>query len=86
MESLQQFIEGVGRLIGKTISIDEVGYESLQFENEEIDETLIPTEILVPLPEPIVTTSIDYTDAGGINICIYLCLVMRLDYHRMKCG
>lgn len=38
----------MSKLIGKIISIDEVGYESLQFEKEEIDETIIPTEILSP--------------------------------------
>ena len=43
MEPLQRFIEGMSRLIGKTIAIDEVGYESLQFEKEEIDDTLFPT-------------------------------------------
>lgn len=71
MKSLQRFIEGMSRLIGKTIAIDEVGYESLQFEKEEIDETLIPTEILAHLPEPIVITSVDFTDADG-NYYLYL--------------
>ncbi|EFI67202.1 hypothetical protein BFZC1_18535 [Lysinibacillus fusiformis ZC1] len=44
---------------------------SLQFEKEEIDETLIPTKILAPLSEPIMTTSVDYTDAEG-NYYLYL--------------
>ncbi|MGE7672111.1 hypothetical protein ACQKMV_00830 [Lysinibacillus sp. NPDC094403] len=61
----------MNRLIGKTISVNEVGYESLQFEKEEIDEILIPTEILAPLLEPIMTTSVDYTDAEG-NYYLYL--------------
>ncbi|WP_312130469.1 hypothetical protein [Lysinibacillus capsici] len=86
MESLQQFIEGMSRLIGKTITMDEVGCEFLQFEKEEIDETLIPKEILAPLQEPIVTTSVDYTDEEGNYYwyLFYLCLVMKLDYLRMK--
>ncbi|MGE7695893.1 hypothetical protein ACQKNC_17590 [Lysinibacillus sp. NPDC094177] len=42
MEALQRFIEGMNKLIGKSISIDELGYESLLFEKEEIDETLFP--------------------------------------------
>lgn len=71
MEALQYFIEGMNRLIGKTISIDEVGYESLLFEKEEIDETLIPTSILARLPEPIETSSVDYTDKEG-NYYLYL--------------
>ncbi|MGY3187924.1 hypothetical protein ACVWXS_002629 [Lysinibacillus sp. TE18511] len=29
MEELQRFIEGINKLIGSTISIDKVGYESL---------------------------------------------------------
>ncbi|MEK8196528.1 hypothetical protein [Lysinibacillus sp. FSL M8-0134] len=57
--------------MGKTIAIDEVGYESLQFEKEKIDETLISTEILAPLPKPIVITSVNYTDAEG-NYYLYL--------------
>lgn len=71
MESLQRFVEGINKLIGKTISLDEVGYESLHFEKEEIDETLIPAAILEPLPEPIVTSSVDYTDEKG-NYYLYL--------------
>lgn len=71
MESLQRFIEGMSKLVGKTIAIEEVGYESLQFEKEEIDETLIPKEILTPLQEPIMTTSVDYTDDEG-NYYLFL--------------
>lgn len=71
MKALQRFIEGINRLIGKAISIDELGYESLLFEKEEIDETLIPTVILAPLSEPIVTSSVDFTDAEG-NYYLYL--------------
>ena len=71
MKGLQRFIEGMHRLIGKTILINEVGYESLLFEKEEIDETLIPTEILAPLPESIVTSSVDFTDDEG-NYYLYL--------------
>ncbi|MGG2075447.1 hypothetical protein AB1J28_19025 [Lysinibacillus irui] len=58
----------------------------LLFEKEEIDETLIPQGILAPLPEPIMTTSVDYSDDEGIIICFYLCLVMILDYQHMKYG
>ena len=65
MEALQRFIEGMNRLIGKTISIDEVGNESILFEKEEIDKTLIHIAILASLPEPIVTTSVDFTDDEG---------------------
>jgi len=71
MGELQRFIEGMNRLIGKTISIEEVSYESLLFEKEEIDETLIPTQILTPLSESIMTTSVDYTDTEG-NYYLYL--------------
>jgi len=71
MEELQRFIEGINKLIGRTISIDQVGYESLLFEKEEVDERLIPKAILAPLPEPIKTTSVDYTDAEG-NYYLYL--------------
>ena len=46
MEELQRFIEGINKLIGRIISIDQVGYESLLFEKVEIDERLIPTAIL----------------------------------------
>jgi len=73
MEELQRFIEGINKLIGRTISIDQVGYESLLFEKEEIDETLIPTAILAPLSEPIVTSSVDYTDEEG-NYYLYICV------------
>jgi len=71
MEELQRFIEGIDKLIGRTISIDQVGYESLLFEKEEIDERLIPTAILASLSEPIVTSSVDYTDEEG-NYYLYL--------------
>ena len=71
MEVFQRIIDGMNKLIGKAISIDEVGYESILFEKEEIDETLIPTSILAPLPEPIVTSSVDFTDTDG-NYYLYL--------------
>jgi len=71
MEELQRFIEGINKLIGITISIDLVGYENLLFEKEEIDEMLIPTTIIAQLPESIVTSSVDYTDAEG-NYYLYL--------------
>ena len=71
MKALQRFLDRMNRLIGKAISIDEIGYESLLFEQGEIDETLIPTAILAPLPETIVTTSADFTDDEG-NYYLYL--------------
>lgn len=65
MNSLTRFTEGMERLIGKAILLDELGYESLCFEKEEIDEKLIPKEVLAPLKEPIVPSSVDYTDEEG---------------------
>jgi len=41
MEELQRFIEGINKLTGRTISIDQVGYKALLFEKEELDERLI---------------------------------------------
>lgn len=71
MKALQRFLEGMNRLIGKSISLNEIGYESIEFEKEEIDKMLIPSVILEPLPEPIVTSSVDYTDWEG-NYYLYL--------------
>ncbi|AUS85362.1 hypothetical protein LBYS11_03030 [Lysinibacillus sp. YS11] len=66
--ALYEAFEGEGV---STISIHEVGYESLLFEKEENDETLVQTNILAHLPEPVVTTSVNYTDAEG-NYYLYL--------------
>ena len=52
MEELQRFIESINKLIART-TIDQVGYEALLFEKEEIDERLIPTAIVASLLEPL---------------------------------
>lgn len=65
MNVFQRFTDGIKVLTAEEITIDEIGYETLWFEKEEIDESLITLEILNPLEEPIVTTSVDYTDKEG---------------------
>ncbi|EON74054.1 hypothetical protein H131_05304 [Lysinibacillus sphaericus OT4b.31] len=74
MEELQRFIKGIKKLIARTISIDQVGYESLLFEKEEIDERLIPITIIAPLTKPIITSSVDFTDAEGNLLSLYICV------------
>jgi len=50
---------------GKDVSIDEIGYETVSLYKEEIDEALIPSDVLETLDEMVVASSILFTDENG---------------------
>lgn len=52
---------------GFYVSLAEIGYESLEFYKEEIDEQLVPVSVLEQLEDPIQTETASYTDVVGHN-------------------
>lgn len=50
---------------GKVVSIDEIGYETVWLYKEEVDDFLIPLDVLETLDEVVVASSILYIDENG---------------------
>lgn len=51
--------------MNKKITIDDVGYEAVWLYKEEVDEVLIPFDVLETLDEVVVASSILYVDENG---------------------
>ncbi|MGG2083893.1 hypothetical protein [Lysinibacillus pakistanensis] len=51
--------------LGKEISIHEVGYDTMSFTHEEIDEELVALYAVAYVTEPIICHSANYTDEEG---------------------
>lgn len=50
---------------GIEVSLNEIGYETISLYKDEIDELLIPLEVLETLDELVVASTIVYTDEHG---------------------
>lgn len=50
---------------GIEVSLNEIGYETISLYKDEIDDLLIPSEILETLDELVVASAIVYTDEYG---------------------
>lgn len=61
------FIVRIKKLFDKVIAVDEVGMESYLFEHSEIDSTIVPSEHLSLLPDPVQFDTFVYVDGGGME-------------------
>ncbi|MEI4462093.1 hypothetical protein SZL87_06565 [Exiguobacterium indicum] len=59
------FIVRIKQLFGKVVTIDEVGMESYLFEHSEIDSSIVSSEHLSLLPDPIQFDTFVYVEEGG---------------------
>lgn len=59
------FIVRIKQLFGKVVAVDEVGMESYLFEHSEIDSSIVSSEYLSSLPDPIQFDTFVYVDEGG---------------------
>ncbi|WP_225340567.1 hypothetical protein [Lysinibacillus capsici] len=65
MEAIQRLTEVLERKLGKKIPFHEVGYETMSFTHEEIDEELVPPYMIAFVEAPILCDSANYTDVEG---------------------
>lgn len=65
MGPIYMFLKEFKQHTGKEVSIDEIGYETVSLYKEEIDEALIPSDVLKTLDETVVASSILFTDENG---------------------
>lgn len=65
MGPIYMFLNEFKQYTGKEVSIDEIGYETVSLYKEEIDEALIPLNVLETLDEMVVASSILFTDENG---------------------
>lgn len=61
----QRLSEVLTEKLGYYVPIEEIGYETLAFMLDEIDEAIIKLEVINHLAEPIYVDSANYTDAEG---------------------
>lgn len=59
------FLNEYKQKIGTVISIDEIGYETVWLYKDEVDEHLIPLDVLEILDEVVIASSILYVDENG---------------------
>lgn len=65
MKAIQRLIEVLKQKLGKEIPLLEVGYETMSFTHEEIDEELVPPYMIAFVEAPILCHSANYTDVEG---------------------
>ncbi|UNT55617.1 hypothetical protein [Lysinibacillus capsici] len=65
MKAIQRLTEVLKQKLGREILIEEVGYETMSFTHEEIDEELVPPYMIAFVEAPILCHSANYTDAEG---------------------
>lgn len=65
MKAIQRLTEVLQQKLGKEIPLQEVGYETMSFTHEEIDEALVPPYMIAFVEAPIHCHSANYTDAEG---------------------
>lgn len=58
------FVVRIKQLFGKVIAVDEVGMESYLFEHSEIDSSIVPSEHLLLLPDPVQFDTFVYVEEG----------------------
>lgn len=65
MGPIYMFLKEFKYHTGKDVFIDDIGYETVSLYKEEIDEALIPSNVLETLDEMVVASSILFTDENG---------------------
>lgn len=59
------FVVRIKQLFGKVVAVDEVGMESYLFEHSEIDPSIVPSEHLLLLPDPVQFDTFVYVEEEG---------------------
>ena len=65
MKAIQRLTEVLKQKLGKEIPLLEVGYETMSFTHEEIDEELVPLYMIAFVEAPILCHSANYPDVEG---------------------
>ena len=65
MQSISVFLKEFEKRMNKKITIDDIGYETVWLYKEEVDEVLIPLDVLETLDEVVVASSVLYVDENG---------------------
>lgn len=61
----QRLSEVLTEKLGYYVPIEKIGYETVGFMKDEIDEALVKLDVIDHLAEPIYADSASYTDADG---------------------
>lgn len=64
-EQIAVFQRVLKKELEQEISMVEISYETIQLYNDEIDEAMIPNEVLVTLGDMVTASSILFVDATG---------------------
>ncbi|MDM5251010.1 hypothetical protein [Lysinibacillus sp. G4S2] len=62
---IQRLIEVIEDRLGKTVGLNKIGYETVALMHDEIDEGIVPLNIISHLAEPVICDSANYTDDDG---------------------
>lgn len=65
MKTAVRLAEVLEKKLKKKIELYEIGYETMWFMHDELDEEIVPLSIILNLVEPIVCDSANYTDDVG---------------------
>ncbi|MEK5489054.1 hypothetical protein [Lysinibacillus sp. FSL M8-0355] len=65
MNVIRRLTEVLEQKLVKKIMLHEIGYETMWFMHDEIDEEIVPLNILSILAEPVICESANYTDDEG---------------------
>lgn len=68
------FLNVFKKQTGITILLNEIGYETVSLYKDEIDEVLIPLDVLETLDDLVVASAISYTDENGDE---YMCIAVQ---------
>ncbi|MDA1558214.1 hypothetical protein PDK45_25120 [Bacillus cereus] len=64
-EQISVFRSVLQRELEREVSMDEISYETIKFYKDEIDEAMIPNEVLATLGDKVTASSILFVDAEG---------------------
>ncbi|MCM3389148.1 hypothetical protein M3649_13480 [Ureibacillus chungkukjangi] len=65
LNTILRISEVLHQKYGYYVPIREIGYESNLFYKDELDENLVPLEVVDHLVEPFMTVAASYTDVEG---------------------
>lgn len=75
------FTEELSKRLNKTIKVNEIGYESILLEHDEVDEDMIPSHHLKALPNPFLAHSFIYDEEEGYE---WICVVVTDESNQSK--
>jgi len=75
------FKEEMLRRWSKEITVNEVGYESILLERDEVDENLIPLDEIQTLPNPLLAHSFIYVEDEGDE---WICVLVTDEFSQFK--